>query len=173
MELEFSRVLQAVVSGTNRFQGLTPDEIAVVTSVLAEKRAEYDASRTAMPHSLSRYSGRVQTILTADPRVRAIFETRLLRRREVPEGPVRYLGFSTTPHCRIFRFGRLPSRDAKDQFQIRAPHAFFSPRGISLQEGPGFCAAILAEKGHPADYEISADDVQGFIAKKPVRGAKR
>jgi hypothetical protein len=172
VELEFERVLQAVATGTNRFQGLTPDEVRAVTAVLAEKRAEYAAAHAAMPHSLSRFSGRVQSILTADPRVKAIFDARLGRRRIVPEGPVRYLGFSTTPVCRVFKFGRMPPRDNNDLFQVRMPHGLFAPHRISLQEGPGFCASILTEKEHPADYEITAEDIEGFIARKPVR-AKR
>jgi hypothetical protein len=173
VELEFERVLQAVTDGTNRFQGLTPDEVVVVSGVLAEKRVEYEASRAAMPQYPSRFSGRVQSILTADPRVKAIFDIRLLRRRIVPQGPIRYLGFSTTPAFRVFRFGRLPARDENDLFQIRIAHAFFAPQQMSLQEGPGFCAVILSERDHPADYEVTAEDIQDFIAKKPVKTSKR
>jgi hypothetical protein len=173
VELEFDRVLQAITEGTNRFQGLTVEEVAQVTTVLGEKRTEYEAARASMPHYPSRFSGRVQSILTADPRVKAIFDIRLQRRRIVPDGPIRYLGFSTTPEWRVFRFGRLPSRDANDLFQIRIAHVFFAPQHISLQEGPGFCASILCDRGNPSDYEVTAEDVQDFIAKKPVKTSKR
>jgi len=173
VELEFERVLQAITDGTNRFQGLTPEEVGVVSAVLAEKRVEYETSRAATPHYNSRFSGRVQSILTADPRVKAIFDTRLQRRRVAPEGPIRYMGFSTTPAFRVFRFGRLPARDENDLFQIRIAHGFFAPQQMSLQEGPGFCAVILSERDHPADYEVTAEDIQDFIAKKPVKTPKR
>jgi hypothetical protein len=173
VDLEFNRVLQAILEGTNKFQGLTPEEVEVVSGVLAEKRAEYSSGRAATPHYPSRFSGRVQSILTSDPRVKTIFETRLQRRRVTPEGPIRYLGFVTTPTCRVFRFGRLPVRSEADVFQVRVAHGFFSPLQMSLQEGPGFCAGILADKDHPADYEVSADDIQGFMAKKPAKSTKR
>jgi hypothetical protein len=173
VDAEFDRVLLAITGGANRFQGLTAEEIGIVTAVLAEKRGEYEKVRAAMPHYPSRFSGRVQAILTADPRVKTIFDARLQRRRVVPEGPIRYLGFSTTPVCRVFRFGRLPSRDEHDVFQVRIAHAFFAPNRLSLQEGPGFCAVILSEKDHPADYEVTDDDIQDFIAKKPVKTSKR
>jgi hypothetical protein len=173
VDLEFDRVQQAVRDGANRFQGLTTEEVEVVSGVLAEKRAEYSADHAAAPRQPSRFSGRVQSLLTADPRVKAIFDIRLLRRRTTPEGPIRYLGFVTTSLCRVFRFGRLPAKTAADIFTVRVAHGFFSPQQISLQEGPGFCAGILADKDHPADYEVTPDDIQEFLAKKPVKSSKR
>lgn len=126
-----------------------------------------------MPGYGSRFSGRVQTILIADPRAKAIFDARLLRRKSGPEGPVRYLGFDTTREARVFKFGRLPARDEGDLFQIRIAHAFFGPRQLSLQEGPGLCAVILAEKENLSDYTVTSEEVQEFLAKKPSKASKR
>jgi hypothetical protein len=173
VEGEFDRVLQAVLGGTNRFQGLTPEEARTVAEILAEKRAEYASTKGRGPSHLSKFSGRVQTMLTADIRVKTVFEARLERRRIVPEGPIRYLGFSTTTSCRVFRFGRLPARDAADLFEIRIAHVYFAPHRLSLQEGPGFCATVLAENDHPAVYEVTDTDIEAFIAKKPVKASKR
>jgi hypothetical protein len=173
VNLEFDRVAQIIAGGTTRYQGLTPEETAGLIAILEEKRAQFLARGVAMPGYGSRYSGRVQTILIADPRTKAIFDARLTRRRVVPEGPVRYLGFDTTIEARVFKFGRLPARDEGDLFQIRIAHGFFGPHQLSLQEGPGLCAVILAEKNHPANYTATAEDVQEFIAKKPVKGSKR
>jgi hypothetical protein len=173
VNLEFDRVVQIIVSGTTRYQGLMPEETAGLIAILEEKRTQFLSRGLAMPGFGSRFSGRVQTILIADPRAKAIFDARMLRRKSAPEGPVRYLGFDTTIGARVFRFGRLPARDEGDLFQIRIAHAFFGPHQLSLQEGPGLCAVILAEKEHPADYTATAEDVQEFLAKKPVKTSKR
>jgi len=173
VNLEFDRVVQIIASGATRYQGLTPEEVAALIAILEEKRAQFLLRGVAMPGYGSRYSGRVQTILIADPRAKAIFDARLQRRRIAPEGPVRYLGFDTTTEARVFKFGRLPARDAGDLFQIRIAHAFFGPHQLSLQEGPGFCSVILSEKDHPTNYTATAEDVQEFLAKKPSKTSKR
>jgi hypothetical protein len=170
---EFDRVAQIIVGGTTRYQGLTPEETAGLIAILEEKRAEFLGRGVAMPGFGSRFSGRVQTILIADPRARAIFDARMQRRKSLPEGPVRYLGFDTTSEARVFKFGRLPARDDGDLFQIRIAHPFFGPHQLSLQEGPGLCAVILSEKDHASDYTVTSDDVQEFLAKKPSKASKR
>jgi len=173
VNLEFNRVAQIILSGTTRYQGLTPEETAGLIAILEEKRSQFLQRGVAMPGYGSRFSGRVQTILIADPRAKAIFDARLQRRRVAPDGPIRFLGFDTTPGARIFKFGRLPARDEGDLFQIRIAHVFFGPRQLSLQEGPGFCSVILSEKEHPADYTATSEDVQEFLAKKPSKTSKR
>jgi hypothetical protein len=173
VNLEFDRVVQIINGGTTRYQGLTPEETSALIAILEEKRSQFLMRGVALPGYGSRFSGRVQTILIADPRAKAIFDARLQRRRIAPEGPIRYLGFDTTVDARVFKFGRLPARDEGDLFQVRIAHAFFGPHQLSLQEGPGFCMAILSEKEHPANYVVSADDVQEHLAKKPVKTSKR
>jgi hypothetical protein len=173
VDLEFDRVLGIITGGSSRYSGLTPEEIAVLVGVLEEKRAEFKLRGNAIPGYGSRFSGRVQTLLIADPRAKAVFDARMQRRKTLPEGPVRYLGFITTAEARIFNFGRLPARDETDQFRVRIAHSFFAPSRLSLQDGPGFCATILAAKDHPAEYEATSDDVEEFLAKKPSRGSKR
>jgi hypothetical protein len=173
VDLEFDRVLSIITGGASRYQGLTPEEIAALIAVLEEKRAEFKMRGQSVPGYGSRFSGRVQTLLIADPRAKAVFDARMQRRRIAPEGPVRYLGFRTTADARIFNFGRLPARDEVDLFEVRIAHGFFAPHQLSLQEGPGFCAAILAEKDHPSKYEATADDVQDYLSKKPVKASKR
>jgi len=172
VDLEFDRVLGIITGGATRYQGLTPEEIGALIRVLEEKRTEFKARGEGIPGYGSRYSGRVQTMLIADPRAKAVFDARMQRRKTGPDGPIRYLGFQTTTSARIFNFGRLPARDEGDVFEVRIAHAFFGPHQLSLQEGPGFCAAILAEKDQPAEYEATASDVQEFLAKKPSK-AKR
>jgi hypothetical protein len=171
--VEFDRVLIAIQAGTARFQGLSPEEIAKVVAVLEEKRAEDLARKLTHPGYPSRFAGRVQTTITADPRVKAIFDARLVRRRVEPEGPVRYLGFDTTPAFRVFRFGRLPPRDSNDLFEVLVAHCHFGPKLLSLQEGPGLCTSLLLEKNYPATYEVTAEDVQEFLGRKTVKGGKR
>jgi hypothetical protein len=173
VNLEFDRVVQIISSGATRYQGLTPEEVEALIAILEEKRTQFLSRGAAMQGYGSRYSGRVQTILIADPRAKAIFDARLQRRRIAPEGPIRYLGFDTTTEARVFRFGRLPARDAGDLFQIRISHAFFGPHKLSLQEGPGFCSTILSEKDHPTNYVATEEDVQEFLARKPVKTSKR
>ena len=172
VNLEFDRVVQIIVSGTSRYQGLEPEETTALVAILDEIRAQFLTRRVALPGFGSRFSGRVQTILIADPRAKAIFDARMQRRRIAPEGPIRFLGFDTTVAARVFKFGRLPARDEGDLFQIRIVHGFFGPHQLSLQEGPGFCAVILAEKDHPANYTATVEDVQEFLAKKARQNFK-
>jgi hypothetical protein len=173
VDLEFDRVLSIISTGSSRYQGLTEDEIATLVAVLEEKRAEFKLRGGALPGYGSRFSGRVQTLLIADPRARAVFDARMQRRKALPEGPIRYLGFTATGDARVFNFGRLPSREEADQYRVRIAHGFFSPNRLSLQDGPGFCATLLAEKGHPSDYEATTEDVEEFIAKKPSKASRR
>jgi hypothetical protein len=173
VDLEFDRVLGMIAGGASRYQGLTPDEIASLVAILEEKRIEFKLRGQSMPGYGSRFSGRVQTLLIADVRAKAVFDARMQRRKTEPEGPIRYLGFRTTTEARVFQFGRLPAREAEDQFQVRIAHTFFAPHRLSLQEGPGFCASILADKEHPLKYEATAEDVDEFLAKKPSKASKR
>jgi hypothetical protein len=152
---------------------MTTEEADRLAAILEEKRAEDSARRIAQPGYPSRFAGRVQTTVCADPRAKAIFEARLERRRLAPEGPIRYLGFETTATCRVFRFGRLPPRDSLDLFEVRIAHCFFGPRRMSLQEGPGFCIGVLTEKNFPPRYEATEADIHNFAAKKSVRPGKR
>jgi len=173
VDLEFDRVLGIITGGAARYQGLTPEETATLIAVLEEKRAEFRLRGGEAPEGYgSRYSGRVQTILIADPRVKAVFDARMQRRKIAPDGPIRYLGFLTATDARLFNFGRLPARDEGDRFQVRIAHSFFAPHRLSLQDGPGFCAAILAEKDHPNHYEATTEDVELFLAKKPSRSKR-
>ena len=172
VDLEFDRVLGIITGGGSRYQGLTPEETATLVGILEEKRAEFRLRGEALVGYGSRYSGRVQTILIADPRVKAVFDARMQRRKIAPDGPIRYLGFLTAADARLFNFGRLPARDETDLFQIRIAHSFFAPHRLSLQDGPGFCAAILADKDHPNKYEATAEDVEEYLAKKSSK-AKR
>jgi hypothetical protein len=169
VDLEFDRVLGIITGGSARYQDLTPEEIGALVRVLEEKRAEFKARGTGASGFGSRFSGRVQSILIADPRAKAVFDARMLRRKASPDGPVRYLGFQTTTAARVFTFGRLPAREDEDLFLVRIAHRFFAPQQLSLQEGPGFCATILAEREHPASYEATEQDVQDFLAKKPLK----
>jgi hypothetical protein len=173
VNLEFDRVIRIIVAGTTRYQGLTQEETASLIAILEEKRSQFLMRGVSAPTYGSRFSGRVQTILIADPRAKAIFDARLQRRKIAPEGPIRFLGFDTTADARVFKFGRLPARDEGDLFQITIAHVFFAPHQLSLQEGPGFCTGILSEKEHPADYVVTAEDVQEYLAKKPVKTSKR
>jgi len=97
----------------------------------------------------------------------------MLRRKILPDGPIRYLGFTTTVESRVFNFGRLPARAEGDLFEVRIAHSFFAPHRLSLQDGPGFCAAMLTEKEHPAKYEATPQDVQEYLDKKPSKASKR
>lgn len=169
VDLEFDRVLGIITGGASRYQGLMPEEIATLIGILEEKRLEFKTRGESLAPYGSRLSGRVQTILIADPRAKAVFDARMQRRKVAPDGPIRFLGFRTTKDARIFNFGRLPARDEADLFEIRIAHTFFAAHRLSLQEGPGFCAAILAEKEHPSHYEATAEDVEGYLAKKPTK----
>jgi hypothetical protein len=169
VDLEFDRVLGIITGGASRYQGLTPEEIAALIAVLEEKRREFKTRGEAQTGYGSRFSGRVQTILIADPRAKAVFDARMQRRKVAPDGPIRFLGFRTTTDARIFNFGRLPARDEADLFEVRIAHVFFAPHQLSLQEGPGFCATILAEKEHPSHYEATAEDVVEYLSKKPSK----
>jgi len=172
VDVEFDRVLGIITGGASRYQGLTPEEMAALIAILEEKRTEFKLRGQSIPGYGSRFSGRVQTLLISDPRAKAVFEARMQRRKIAPEGPVRYMGFTTTVDSRIFSFGRLPARDEGDLFEVRIAHVFFAPHQLSLQEGPGFCATILAEKEHPTSYQATPEDVQDYLAKKPGK-AKR
>jgi len=173
MDHEFDRVLGIITGGASRYQGLTPEEIAALIGILEEKRVEFRTRGQSIPGYGSRFSGRVQTLLIADPRAKAVFDARMQRRKILPEGPIRYLGFTTTVDSRVFSFGRLPARDEGDLFEVRIAHSFFAPHQLSLQEGPGFCAAMISEKEHPVKYEATPEDVQEYLAKKPSKASKR
>lgn len=173
IDLEFDRVLGIITGGASRYQGLMPEEIAALIGVLEEKRKEFRTRGQSIPGYGSRFSGRVQTLLIADPRAKAVFDARMQRRKILPEGPIRYLGFTTTVESRVFNFGRLPAREAGDLFEVRIAHSFFAPHQLSLQDGPGFCAAMLCEKEHPPRYEATSEDVQEYLAKKPSKTSKR
>jgi hypothetical protein len=172
VDLEFDRVLGIITGGSARYQDLTPEEIAALIAILEEKRKEFKSRGQSASGFGSRFSGRVQTLLIADPRAKAVFDARMVRRKTAPEGPIRYLGFRTTVAARVFNFGRLPARENEDLFEVLIAHRFFVPHQLSLQDGPGFCASILAEKDHPASYEANEQDVQDYLAKKPSK-AKR
>ena len=96
-------------------------------------------------------------------------QTRDEQRHSAVDGPLRYFGFSDEGAYRIFTFGRLPERDGSAKYRVSVSLAFFSRHKMSLQEGPEFCAAILSRQTEPKDFEATPEDLERFLASRPVR----
>lgn len=167
---EFDRVSRLMSTGSNQYRGFVAGEIDALAALLEEKRAESLAG-ASFSQSIHNWllAGGAQRVLTADPRARAIYEARNERRRAASTGPIRYFGFRDDGEFRIFNFGRLPMTDDAAMLHVSVSLTFFTRQSMSLQDGPGFCATILSEKEDPADYEVTAEDVEKFLASRRVK----
>jgi hypothetical protein len=161
---EFNRLANLVESGSNQFRGFAADELAALTIVIAEKRAEFQIDLvTESGVQFWRPQGRVLSVFREDARTKAIYLARLNRR---PNGELsfRYVGFTDGLTYRTFRFTPISVMENGDACRIRVPLDFFGRSGLTLQDGPALCAKILMDSGERMSYDATYEDVEGFLA---------
>jgi hypothetical protein len=95
------------------------------------------------------------------------------RRQANAEPPLRYFGFSDAAGFRVFEFGRLPQTESSRKYRVSVSMAFFSRNKMVLQDGPGFCAALLSRRGEPGDCVASQEDLDDFLARRMPKAADK
>ncbi len=170
----FDRLAKSIATGSDANAGLGGDEIALLLGVLEEKRAEELSG--AMPVHRARAwlaNSEARTVLMRDPRAALIFRGLNSRRLSSAERPLRYFGFVDDAGFRVFEFGRLPDTAASQKYHVSVSLAFFLHSKMVLQDGPGFCAALLAEREEPADCVASDEDLDHFLASRAPKTADK
>jgi hypothetical protein len=173
---EFDRFARSLNDGANRFRALDRAEISVLLAVLEEHRssvlgmahAEYFINQWQDP------GDRVQRVVSADGRWKAITEARAGRMAKAPPvAPIRYMGFDDVAGVRIYKFGRFPSHNGMEIFTVRMPVAMFLKHKISFQDGPGMTSAIMAAGTEPRDHLVTDEDSLEFISRRPVKAERK
>jgi hypothetical protein len=172
LNAEFEELSRLIQSGLSRFRGFLSSELAALTTVLEERRAEFLNCAPDLRVQHWQLAKRVEHIFRTDPRTKAIYDARQ-KRQPVTVAPLRYVGFSDDGQCRTFRFSPLPVVDDFGAFHIRVSLAFFGRDALSLQQGPAFSATILSELGQPADYDATGEDVEKFLSSHRPKASVR
>ena len=162
LDRDYRHMSDLIAKGTGEYRGLGAAETKTLIDLLEELLAAAGSS------PICDAPGSAHELLMRDFRAVAIFKARDDRRRLSLAGPIRYMGFVDNGKFRVFNFGRLPQGDDGDQCRIRVSWSFFSGGHIALQEGPGFCAALLAEQTRSVDYQVTSEDVTRYAASRPV-----
>jgi hypothetical protein len=164
---DFDHLSKSIGAGADSSAGLEDSEILLLLEVLEEKRAEeLKAPMSAEWIRSWQANGRARSVLLKDPRAALIYRARDQRRRAAADRPVRYLGFVDEAGFRVFQFGRLPETESSPRYRVSVSLAFFSRDKILLQDGPGFCAALLSRRGEPDDCVASLEDLDNFLATR-------
>jgi hypothetical protein len=171
---EFDGLSRSIAAGVQWNVGLNAREIALLLEVLEEKRSQELNALMSVDWIRSWTSnGRARSILLADSRAALTYQARDERRHAAVDRPVRYFGFMDEGGFRVFRFGRLPETESSPKYRVSVPLAFFSRNKMALQDGPGFCAAILSRRVEPEDCVPSLEDLNDFLASRASKSAEK
>ncbi len=175
IELSFGRIAAAVTAGTNRYKSLEPAETALLLEVVEGHRDRVLASTDAQ-YFMDQWQDpldRAQRLIHADQRFLAIVEARTARNpRPEPVVPVRYMGFDDAKGIRNFKFGRLPANSATPIFRVSVPVSLLLAHGISFQDAPSMCAAIMSAT-EAENHLLTAEDCLAFVALRPVKADRK
>ena len=176
VSMEFNRVRTSIENGSNKFRALDRAETAVLLEML-EAHRETVFSETQAEYFIAEWQNpadRLHRLINSDPRWKTISDARVARKVK-PEmtAPVRYLGFEDAAGVRIYKFGRLPSRDGEEIFVVNIPVAMFLKHKISFQDGPAMCSAIMAAGAEPKDHWVTDEDSLEFISRRPVKSDRK
>ena len=168
----FDRLSASISSGVDFNAGLGESEIALLLEVLEEKRAaELSAGMSITRIRLWQGNGQARIILLADPRVTRVYNALNARRLADAEPPLRFFGFVDEAGFRVFEFGRLPKTESSEKYRVSVSLAFFLRNKMVLQDGPGFCAALLSRRSKPDDCVASEEDLDDFLASRAAKAA--
>jgi len=171
----FDRIAAAITAGNNRYKGLEPAEVGDLLAVVAQHQAvvlqvteaQYFTDNWQDPPD------RAQRLINADPCWTAIVAARAVRNpRPETVVPVRYMGFDDAKGVRVFKFGRLPAGESNAIFRVQVPISMLLSHGISFQDAPAMCAAIIANR-EAENHCLTDEDCQAFIALRPVKGERK
>jgi hypothetical protein len=171
IEQTFGRISAAVSAGTNRYKALEPLETELLLKAVEEHRSRVMGTTDAQ-YFTDQWQDpleRAQRLIHADFRWLNILEARAARNpKQEPVVPVRYMGFDDAKGIRSFKFGRLPAGAASPVFRVSVPVNLLLSHGISFQDAPSMCAAIMAAKD-AEDHLLTEDDCIAFVAMRPVK----
>ncbi len=175
VDQSFDRISVAVASGTNRYKALTPEETAVLLAVVAEHRGDV-LGKCSAQYFLEHWQDpvdRAQRLIHTDPRWLALVEARAARNPK-PDAvaPIRYMGFDDAKGVRMFKFGRLPANPSTPVYKISVHVQLLLSHGISFQDAPSMCAAILASR-EASSCTITEEDCLSFIALRPAKADRK
>ena len=175
VEISFDRLTSAILAGTSRYKSLEPAEVTSLLSVVSEHRNRI-LSVTEASYFLDHWQepvDRVQRLIHADLRWQTIVESRAARHpRADAVVPVRYMGFDDAKGVRNFRFGRLPSGASTPVYTVQVAVQLLLKHGISFQDGPSMCSAIMAN-GMAESHQVTDEDCLAFVALRPVRPERK
>lgn len=170
----FDRLSKSIAAGTESNAGLGASEIALLLEVLEEKRSEELNAGMSMSRIRSwQANGRARSILLTDARAALVYTELNARRHAASERPVRYFGFADDAGFRVFEFGRLPQTGSSRKYRVSVSLAFFSRNKMVLQDGPGFCASLLSQRGEPDDCVATVEDVDIFLSSRTPKAADK
>jgi hypothetical protein len=170
----FDHLARSIATGSESNEGLGASEIALLLEVLEEKRSQELSAGMSINRIRSwQGNGRARSILLTDPRAAGVYNTLKARRHADAEPPLRYFGFSDTAGFRVFEFGPLPQTKSSRKYHVSVSLAFFSRNKMVLQDGPGFCAALLSRRGEPDDCVASHEDLDEFLARRMSKAAEK
>lgn len=171
----FDRIAAAVAAGTNRYKSLTPEETSSLLAVVEEHRASVLGMCDAR-YFMDQWQDpidRAQRLIHADARWLSMVEARAARNpRPDAVAPIRYMGFDDAKGVRIFKFGRLPANALTPVYKISVPVSLLLAHGISFQDAPSMCAAIMASRD-ACSCTITEEDCLAFIALRPVKADRK
>jgi hypothetical protein len=171
---EFDRLSRSIAAGVQSNAGLDAGEIALLLEVLEEKRSEELNATMSIDWMRSwKLNGRARNILLTDSRAALIYRARDERRHLTVDRPVRYFGFTDEGGFRVFRFGRFPETPSSPKYRVSVSLTFFSRNKMALQDGPGFCAALLSRRAEPNDCVASLEDLDDFLASRAAKSAEK
>lgn len=171
---EFDRLSRSIAARAEWNTGLNAREVALLLQIVEQKRSEELIAQISTEWIEAWQSNsRARSILLTDARAANIYKTCDARRQAAVERPVRYFGFVDQGGCRVFQFGRLPETDRSTKYRVSVSLAFFAHKKLVLQDGPGFCASILAGCDEPNDYVATLADVDDFLASRPRGGTDK
>ncbi|MES1261131.1 MAG: hypothetical protein ABUS49_05275 [Acidobacteriota bacterium] len=175
VELSFDRLITAILAGTNRYKSLEPAEVTTLLGAVDEHRAKV-LFVTDAAYFLDHWQDpvdRVQRLIHGDLRWQAIVEARAARHpRPDAVVPVRYMGFDDAKGVRIFKFGRLPVGAMSPVYTVQVAVDLLLKHGISFQDGPAMCSAIMAA-GIAESHQVTDEDCLAFVALRPARAERK
>lgn len=174
MNAGFDRLAKSIATGSESNAGLGASEIALLLEVIEEKRCQELSAGMSINRIRSwQGSGLARSILLTDPRAARVYNALDARRQADAEPPLRYFGFSDKAGSRVFEFGSLPQTESSPKYRVSVSLAFFLRNKMVLQDGPGFCAALLSRRGAPDDCVASQEDLDDFLARRVSKTADK
>lgn len=102
------------------------------------------------------------------------------RERRAELTRLRYLGFQQTGEIRSYRFERFVPGEARATYIVNSDMGLFTRHHVRLQEGPGLCLHLLAEREDlvggtaetPAQYSLTDREMLAHLATLPLPPVK-